>query len=107
MIIKDYIDICKPKVIVLMIITSWIGMILANPDNFNLNLFFFGTIGILFCSSSGAAINHLLDRHIDQNMARTKNRPIVKGRLQPIQALIFSGVLSFLGILILIMLKRY
>ena len=102
MIIKDYINICKPKVIILMIITSWIGMILASPSRFDLSLFFFGTIGILFCSSSGAAINHMLDRNIDKNMNRTKNRPIVKGRLTPLQAMIFSSILSFAGILILL-----
>jgi protoheme IX farnesyltransferase len=102
MIIKDYINICKPKVIVLMIITSWIGMVLASPNNFNFNLFIFGTIGILFCSSSGAAINHLLDRNIDKNMNRTKNRPIVQGRLTPTQAMVFSATLSFLGIIILL-----
>ena len=101
MIIKDYINICKPKVIVLMIITSWIGMILASPNEFNISLFIFGTIGILFCSSSGAAINHVLDRNIDKEMKRTKNRPIVKGRLTPFQAMLFSLVLSILGLLIL------
>ena len=102
MIIKDYIDICKPKVIILMIITSWIGMVLADPSNLDLNLFIFGTIGILFCSSSGAAINHMIDRNIDKDMKRTKNRPIVKGRLTPFQAMGFSLILSFLGIFILI-----
>jgi protoheme IX farnesyltransferase len=86
-----------------MIITSWIGMILANPNNINISPFIFGTIGILFCSSSGAAINHILDRNIDKDMIRTKNRPIVKGRLKPEQAIIFSIVLAFLGILILVM----
>lgn len=101
MIIKDYINICKPKVIVLMIITSWIGMILASPSVFDLKLLTFGTIGILFCSSSGAAINHLLDRHIDQDMKRTENRPIVKGRLKPFQAMAFSFILSFSGITLL------
>ena len=102
MIIKDYINICKPKVIVLMIITSWIGMILASPSTFNVSLFIFGTIGILFCSSSGAAINHLLDRDIDRDMKRTKNRPIVKGRLKPSQAMAFSAILSLLGISVLL-----
>ena len=68
MIIKEYINICKPKVIILMIITAWIGMLLASPSSININLFLFGTIGIICCSSSGAAINHLLDRHIDQKI---------------------------------------
>jgi protoheme IX farnesyltransferase len=103
MIIKEYINICKPKVIVLMIITSWIGMLLASPNIIDIKLFIFGSIGIIFCSSSGAAINHLLDREIDKNMARTKNRPIVKGKLKPIQAIIFASILSFLGILLLIL----
>ena len=102
MIIKNYINICKPKVILLMIITSWIGMLFANPQNINLTLFIFGTLGILCTSSSGAAINHLLDRNIDKDMKRTKNRPLVKGELTPTQAFIFSILLAVIGLFLLI-----
>ena len=57
----------------------------------------FGNLGIAFCAGSAAVINHIVDRHIDQKMLRTSNRPIVKGRVQPQQALLFALILGILG----------
>ena len=94
---KDYLELCKPKVVALMLLTSVIGMLLATPGLVPWQIMLLGNLGIAFCAGSAAVINHIVDRHIDQKMRRTSNRPIVKGRVQPQQALLFALILGILG----------
>jgi protoheme IX farnesyltransferase len=54
----------------------------------------FGTVGIWLAASSAAAINHLLDQRIDKLMARTADRPLATGALQPRQVAVFAIVLG-------------
>ena len=78
---RDYYELCKPRVVMLMILTSLIGMFLAVPGMVPLDVLIIGNLGIALCAGSAAAVNHLVDRHIDKKMARTFNRPIAKGRV--------------------------
>lgn len=101
---RDYLALCKPKVVLLMIITAWVGMLLAAPPNqFQLSLFIFATIGITFCASSAAAINQLVEKHLDEQMQRTKFRPLVLGKVTTANAMIFSLALGLAGLTILIL----
>ena len=59
---KDYYELCKPGVVLLMLLTSLIGMLLAVPGWVPLNIIFWGNLGIALCASSAAAVNHLVDR---------------------------------------------
>jgi len=97
----DYLELTKPKVVALMLLTTVVGMFLATPGLVPLSILFFGTSGIALAAGSAAAINHVLDRHIDIHMARTKNRPIATGRVAPVNALIFAGVLGISGMALL------
>ena len=63
----------------------------------------FGNLGIALCAGAAAAVNHVVDRHIDEKMARTANRPIAKGRLSPNQAIIFALLIGLLGIVVLVL----
>jgi protoheme IX farnesyltransferase len=100
---RDYLTLCKPKVVLLMMITAWIGMLLACPPNqFPLSIFIFATIGISFCASSAAAINQLVEIHIDEKMQRTKFRPLVLGKLSPQQTMRFALALGLIGLAVLI-----
>src|SRR5690606_25010769 len=83
---RDYYELCKPRVVLLMILTSLIGVFLALPVMVPLRVLIIGILGIALCAGSAAAVNHLVDRHIDQKMARTFNRPVAKGRVEPMQA---------------------
>lgn len=85
-----------------MILTSMVGMCLATPDHFSWFIFLMGNIGIASVAGSAAAINHLVDRHIDRVMHRTKNRPIVQGTISAKNAIIFASVLGIVGLFILI-----
>ncbi|BBM01241.1 heme o synthase [Microbulbifer sp. GL-2] len=98
---RDYYELTKPRVVMLMILTSVIGMLLAVPGMVPLDILLLGNIGIALCAGSAATVNHLVDRYIDKKMARTSNRPVAKGRLEPRKALIFALVLGILGMTVL------
>ncbi len=98
----DYYELCKPRVVLLMLLTSVIGMFMATPGMVPWQVLVFGNLGIALCAGSAAAVNHLVDRRIDLVMARTHNRPIAQGRVDTSQAILFALVLGALGMTILI-----
>lgn len=94
---RDYYELTKPGVVMLMILTSLIGMLLAVPGMVPLDILIFGNLGIAFCAGSAATVNHLVDRQIDLKMARTFNRPVANGRVSPISASLFAAILGAVG----------
>jgi heme o synthase len=90
---REYLSLTKPKVSLLIVFTAIVGMVLASPGMIPLPALVFGTLGIAMASGSAAALNHILDRHIDKQMARTRRRPLATGSLRTGQALVFAGVL--------------
>jgi protoheme IX farnesyltransferase len=101
---RDYLELCKPKVVLLMILTAVVGMFLATPGLVPWDVLLFGNLGIALCAGSAAAINHVVDQRIDAVMARTRNRPIAQGRVSTAQAIIFAVLIGLLGMAILILL---
>lgn len=101
---RDYLELCKPKVVALMILTVVIGMCLATPGVVPLETLLYGNLGIALCAGSAAVINHVVDRQIDALMARTRKRPVVTGKVEPINALLFSLVLGVTGMSVLLVL---
>ncbi|MBV1931440.1 MAG: heme o synthase [Porticoccaceae bacterium] len=99
---RDFLELCKPAVVVVMIVTSLIGMFLAVPGMVPIDVLILGNVGIALSAGSAATVNHLVDRQIDLKMARTLNRPIAQGRVEPIQAIIFAAVLGIVGMAILV-----
>jgi len=99
---SSYLELCKPKVVALMLITAIVGMHLATSHLVPLKILIFGNLGIALCAGSAAVINHVIDRHIDAVMGRTKKRPIPTGKISSVKALIFSAILGFLGLFVLI-----
>lgn len=100
----DYLELCKPKVVALILFTAVIGMFLATPGMVPLKALVFGTLGIGLAASSAAAINQLLDQRFDAKMARTAGRPLPQGHVNSQQVLIFAGVLGCASMLILVLL---
>ena len=98
---RDYFEMCKPKVVALLLLTAIIGMFLATPYMVPLDILVFGTVGIGMASGAAAVINHVVDRRIDAIMLRTDTRPIPKGKVAPKQAIIFATVLSILSMWLL------
>jgi protoheme IX farnesyltransferase len=90
---REYLALTKPKVSLLIVFTAIVGMVLASPGMVPLPALVFGTLGIAMASGSAATLNHILDRRIDKQMARTRRRPLATGSLRTSQALVFAGVL--------------
>ena len=101
-VLRDYFELCKPKVVSLMLLTAIVGMVLATPRTIPLTLLFYSLTGIAFAAGSAAVINHLADRHIDALMARTHRRPIASGKINPYHAGIFAVLLALTSMLILL-----
>src|SRR4026208_2020171 len=85
----------------LIMFTAIAGMFLAAPGFPPPNALLFGTLGIALAASAAAAVNHVLDRRIDAQMARTRNRPLPQGHLTQRQALAYAAILGLLAILLL------
>jgi protoheme IX farnesyltransferase len=100
--IKNYYELCKPNVVLMMLITALVGSLLASKTLAPLSLIAFAMLGIGLCASSAAAINQIIDRKADANMNRTENRPIPQGEVSPINASIFAFILASLGAAILV-----
>jgi protoheme IX farnesyltransferase len=99
---RDYYELCKPNVVLLMLLTSVIGMLMAVPGALPLDILFYGNVGIGLCAGSAAVVNHIVDQKIDLVMRRTHNRPIAQGRVNNIHAMIFALVLGVAGMAMLI-----
>ena len=98
---RDYYELTKPRVVVLIVFTAVVGMFLAVPGLPGLTAVAFGTLGIGLAASSAAVINHVLDARIDIQMSRTRTRPLPQGKLTETNALAFAVVLGALSMLIL------
>ena len=97
----DFLELTKPRVVALMLITAVIGMCMAVPGLVPWQPLVLGNIGIAFCAGAAAAINHVVDERIDQKMSRTTNRPVAQGRVSQFEAIVFAALLAILGTVLL------
>ena len=98
---RDYYELTKPRVVLLIVFTAIVGMFLAVPGMPPLVPLVVGSLGIGLAASSAAVINHVLDARIDVFMARTRGRPMPQGRVSEAQAFTFAFVLCALSMLML------
>ena len=98
---RDYYELTKPKVVMLIVFTAVVGMFLAVPGWPGISALLFGTLGIGLAASSAAVFNHVLDARIDIHMLRTQARPLPQGRLSERAALRFASVLCVISMIML------
>lgn len=98
---RDYLELCKPNVVALMVFTALVGMLLATPGELPWAALLWGNLGIALSAGSAAAINHLVDRRVDAQMARTRARPLPTGHVKTSQAIAFAAVLGVSGLAVL------
>ncbi len=101
-VVRDYISLTKPRVMVLLLLTSVTGMVLAAgglPDGVVLVAVLVGGMG---ASGGASALNHWLDRDIDQEMGRTATRPVASGRVRPMSAFAFGVILTVFSFAVLL-----
>ncbi|HET7395049.1 MAG TPA: heme o synthase [Gammaproteobacteria bacterium] len=98
---RDFYELGKPRVVILIVFTAIVGMFLSVPGMVPLDKFIFGTIGIGLAASAAAAINHLLDRRADATMFRTRGRPLPTGHVTERQVLVYALTLAMLSMIVL------
>lgn len=99
---KSYLELCKPKVVALIVFTSIAGMLLAVPGMPPIGLFIYSSLGIALAAASAAAINHYIDREADAQMDRNKHRPLPKGELSSTNVITFAAILGVVAMALLI-----
>ncbi len=100
---RDYLEMTKPRVVLLMLLCAAVGMALA-PGPVAAGAVLWGLLGIALVAGSAAAVNHIADARIDARMARTRNRPVAQGRLGAASGMAFAAVLGVAGMLLLYLL---
>src|SRR5207247_2063142 len=95
--IRDYLALTKPRIIVLLLITTVATMFVADPAGPSLATILWTVLGGYLAAGGAGAINHYLDRERDARMARTCARPIVAGRIEARHGLVFGIVLGALA----------
>jgi protoheme IX farnesyltransferase len=101
---RDYLELCKPNVVLLIVFTAVVGMLLASPGMVPLDILVFGTLGIGMAAASAAAINHVVDQKIDAVMGRTRGRPLPQGAVSGREALVFALVIGAVAMAMLVLL---
>ncbi|MBV1790763.1 heme o synthase [Marinobacterium sp. D7] len=98
---RDYLALCKLRVVAVMLLTLVVGMCLATPELPPLGLLLVTNLGVGLAAASAAAVNHVLDQSIDARMARTARRPLPQGRIGSLQAVIFAALMGITGVALL------
>ena len=98
---RDYYELTKPRVVMLIVFTAIVGMFLAVPGWPGFAPLLLGTTGIGLAASGAAVFNHILDARIDIHMLRTRGRPLPQGRVSEPAALTFASLLCTASMIIL------
>jgi protoheme IX farnesyltransferase len=94
-------ELTKPKVVLLMLVTAMVGMLLATDSAIPLGTLLSTLIGLALGMGGAAAVNHVVDQHIDKLMHRTVQRPIATGRITPQKAIGFAILLCVASMVLL------
>ena len=95
--VQDFVELTKPRITFLVLITTAVGYALGLPDAFEASSFFFLMTGTALLSGGASALNQYMEREADGRMHRTRNRPIPAGRVAPAEALAFGLTICALG----------
>ena len=99
--IKDYTTLTKPKVNLLLVITALSAIFLASDNIPSIQVLIAVIIGGTLASGGAGAINHSIDKEIDNTMKRTSERPVAGERISRFNALLFGIVLNLASFIIL------
>jgi heme o synthase len=91
--VMDFVELTKPRLALMTLITASVGFYLASPRLLDWLRLIHTIIGTGLAAAGVLALNQYLEREQDARMARTRNRPLPDGRIQPTEALVFGVVL--------------
>jgi len=98
-VLSDYVALTKPRLVLMVVITTAVGFYLGAPGAIPPLLFVHTLLGTTLAGGGALALNQYLERDLDARMERTRNRPLAAGRLQPLPALVFGAVLTAVGLI--------
>lgn len=101
---RSFYDLTKPRIAGLILIVAAASFYLASPGSVDFARLVLAVIGIAMLAAGIFALNHYAERDIDRVMKRTAGRPLPSGRLKPMEALLFGGILTGISILFLTLL---
>src|SRR5438477_5304538 len=96
--LADFYELTKPRMNFLVVITTMVGFYMAAAGQINWLLMLHTLLGTALTAASASALNQLIERRFDALMPRTRNRPLVAGRIAPGEALLFGAALGIVGI---------
>jgi protoheme IX farnesyltransferase len=97
----DFVELTKPRITMLVLITTAVGYAVAWRGSFEAATFVALILGTALLSGGASALNQYLERDLDARMKRTRSRPLPSGRLLPHEAATFGLVVSAAGLLLL------
>src|SRR5437868_8447900 len=83
----DLIELTKPRITFLVLITTAVGFYMGSADGFRFLLLFHTILGTGLIASGASAFNQYFERELDSRMVRTRSRPLPDRRLSPNEAL--------------------
>ena len=98
-IVKDYVEISKPRIILLLLVVAWAAMFVAEKGLPRLDQFLAVTLAGTFSTAASGAFNNVWEKDRDRRMGRTAQRAVAAGRIPVSHALTYAGILSVLSIL--------
>ncbi|RPI80570.1 MAG: protoheme IX farnesyltransferase [Chloroflexi bacterium] len=100
--VKDLLMLTKPVVVLLLLVTTFTGMVIGAQEWPSISLVFWTLVGGAMAAGGSGAINQYIDRYDDEKMQRTSRRPIPSGRLTPGEGLAFGIALCLLSFYLLV-----
>ena len=106
--INDFVQISKPRIILLLLVVAWAAMSVASPSGVPaLTPFIAVTIAGITSTAASGAWNHVLERHRDAKMGRTADRPVASGRLSPTLATAYGAIMAVISIASLVVVQLW
>lgn len=96
--VADLIELTKPRITILVLITTLVGFYMGSTDGLRVMLLLHTIFGTALVAGGASALNQYLERDLDARMQRTRHRPLPDGRLLPNEALVFASIISLLGV---------
>jgi len=98
---RDYLELTKPRITLMVVLTALLGYVLATPERPQLLPLLLALLGTGLVAAGASALNMLLEEETDGRMARTRNRPLPAGRLRTRDVLLFGLALTLTGLIVL------
>jgi protoheme IX farnesyltransferase len=96
--LADYVELTKPRITLMVVFTALVGFVCASPGPVVAPALLAALVGTALVASGASALNMVMERDTDALMQRTRARPVPAGRLRPVEAVAFAGILTALGL---------